>query len=169
MTVVVMGVTGCGKTEVGRHLAAALNRPFFDGDDFHPEANIRKMRAGTPLTDTDRSVWLTHLHDLIHLQIAAEEPIVLACSALKSAYRRQLDRNRGVVFVYLRITPETASARLNTRTGHYMPASLVGSQFEILEEPEAAVTINGELPLSEVCASALAAVRSALRQGQSAS
>ena len=147
-----MGVAGCGKTTVGRALADALGLTFHDADDFHPEANVAKMRSGTPLTDADRWPWLETLSGLLR------EPVVLACSALKESYRTRLSLGGSPVFVYLRITPETATARLQARADHFMPSSLIKSQFETLEEPDSAIVLDAELSLAdeiEVCLEAL--------------
>lgn len=131
--IVVMGVAGCGKTSVGRAAAAALGLPLIEGDAFHPPANVEKMRAGVPLDDSDRAGWLDRLAD----ELAAHpEGALLACSALKRAYR---DRLRRAVprlgFAYLRLEPAEALDRVAARPEHFMPASLVESQFVTLEQP----------------------------------
>jgi gluconokinase len=147
VAVIVMGVAGSGKTTVGKLLARQMNCSFFDADDFHPPANVEKMRQGQPLDDADRLPWLEKLRQLINHELQAERSLVLACSALRRKYRDALVSSAGqVVFVYLKVRPETARARLEARAGHYMPASLVPSQFEALEEPENAIVIDGELP-----------------------
>ena len=130
-----MGVSGCGKTTIGRLLATALGIPFYDGDDFHPAANVQKMKNGIPLNDVDREPWLKLLNNNIR-QWNSTGGAVLACSALKEVYRRILAENALVVFLHLSATKEQILRRLNNRAGHFMPASLLDSQFETLEETE---------------------------------
>lgn len=129
-----MGVSGAGKTHVGQAVAAALEWRFFDADDFHSEANIIKMRAGTPLTDEDRWPWLLRLHELLR----DERQLVLACSALKRDYRNRLLHGiaERVLLVYLHAPEHVIRQRLQARQGHYMPASLLTSQFAALEPPD---------------------------------
>ena len=139
---IVMGVSGCGKSTIGKLLATKLKAPFFDGDDFHPEANVQKMANGLPLTDKDRKGWLQKLNE-----IAIEHKpsgTVIACSALKETYRNQLKQNleKQMVFVYLKGTFEEIHARLKERQGHYMPIELLKSQFETLEPPEDAIHVS---------------------------
>lgn len=143
LVIVVMGVAGSGKTSHGRALAAALGWDFADADDFHPPANIAKMSAGTPLTDTDRTPWLASLRAEIERRLAAETPFVLACSALKQAYRDALwaDRPR-MRLVFLDGPRELLAERLTARSGHYMPAVLLDSQLADLEPPADAIRIN---------------------------
>ncbi len=141
--VVLMGVAGSGKTTIGRHLAAELGWRFFDGDDFHSRENIAKMRAGTPLTDRDRAVWLAALAELIQMQIARAAPAVIACSALKQVYRDRLAQGRPeVVFVYLKASDALLRRRLDERKGHFLASGLLASQLETLEEPCDAVTVD---------------------------
>jgi gluconokinase len=141
-----MGVSGCGKSTVGRLLAEQLHWRFLDADDFHSPANVAKMREGIPLTDNDRAGWLQRLRDELVSSLQRNMPVVLACSALREAYRAVL-RSAGaaVRFVYLRGNFATIQARLATRKDHYMPASLLESQFAALEEPRDAVIISVEL------------------------
>ena len=131
--IVVMGVTGCGKSTAGTLLAARLELPFVEADDVHPAANRAKMAAGVPLTDADRAPWLAALAERI-ATARSGRGVVVSCSALKRTYRDVL---RGgdprLLFLHLVITPAEASARVNARRGHYMPATLVASQFEALE------------------------------------
>lgn len=136
--IVVMGVSGCGKTTVARALAGRLRWDFVEADTFHPAANVEKMRSGVPLTDDDRWPWLDAIAAHIANARANGKPCIVACSALKRAYRQRLAGGRGDVrFVYLRGTYETIADRLAGRMGHYMPPSLLRSQFDALEEPVA--------------------------------
>ncbi len=150
MIVVVMGVAGAGKTTVGELLARRLGVEFLDADAFHSAANVAKMAAGTPLTDADRASWLAALHDALLERAARGAGVVLACSALKDSYRRVLDAQLDVRFVFLRISPETARARLRGRKGHYAKESLVASQFATLEPPREALVVDGEEPAAQV-------------------
>jgi gluconokinase len=134
--VVVMGVAGCGKSSVGRRLAALRVQPWIEGDEFHPIANVYKMREGIPLDDADRIDWLTTLCREVQKY---PQGCVLSCSALKRAYRDQLRAAMADVrFVYLHITSQESLRRVAERSGHFYPPSLVLSQFETLEDP------NGE-------------------------
>lgn len=143
MVIILMGVSGSGKTTVGQQLAKELGWRFYDGDDFHPQANIDKMRQGIPLTDDDRVSWLTTLHQLIDDLRNAKRSAIIACSALKQAYRDRLaGPHPEVKFVYLKGTYELIRQRLLERQGHFMQAELLASQFASLEEPEAALTVN---------------------------
>ncbi len=159
MIVVLMGVSGAGKTVVGQALAADLHWPFFDADDFHPPANVAKMAAGTPLTDDDRWPWL----DRICAEMAAIEArggsAVLACSALKRAYRDHLARAGDVRFVHLKGTFEMIAARLAGRAHRYMPPTLLASQFATLEEPDAAIVVD----IADSVPDQVARIRTALR------
>jgi gluconokinase len=136
-SVILMGVSGCGKSTVGTQLAEATGALFFDGDDFHPPANIAKMASGTPLTDDDRQAWLTALRDLLNEH--SEQPIIIACSALKQSYRKLLETSKSLPsFVHLHGTRETLLARLKERSKegeHFMPTSLLDSQIATLENP----------------------------------
>lgn len=139
---IVMGVSGCGKSTIGKLLATKLRVPFFDGDDFHPEANVQKMANGLPLTDKDRKGWLQKLNEIAieHKPSGA----VIACSALKETYRNLLKQNleKQMVFVYLKGTFEEIHARLKERQDHYMPIELLKSQFETLEPPEDEIQVS---------------------------
>lgn len=150
MIVVLMGVTAAGKTTVGEALACALHWRFADADDFHSAANIAKMHAGIPLTDADRAPWLAALHDAILDWLAASENVVLACSALKAEYRAQLVVSPEVKLVFLRVSREVVAARLAHRRTHFMNPSLIDSQFATLEEPAAAITVDGTLTTEDV-------------------
>ena len=135
MVVIIMGVTGSGKTTIGRRLAAKLGWRYFDADDFHPPANIEKMSGGRPLNDDDRLPWLERLRTLIRECLERSENCVLACSALKRSYRDYLLLDARVKLVYLKGDADLIQSRLNQRRGHYMDPALLDSQFAILEEP----------------------------------
>jgi len=140
--IIIMGVAGCGKSTIGFMLAHELGWGFYDADDFHSESNRMKMAQNIPLTDEDRADWLDSLRSLIGQNIQNEKSIVLACSALKKSYRDILMINEQVEFIYLRGTYEQIEARLLQRSGHFMSAKMLASQFDILEEPQDAVTID---------------------------
>ena len=143
MVIVVMGVTGCGKTTVGETLASELNWKFLDADDFHPPENKKKMRSGVPLTDDDRVPWLKALHNEVVKAIRSHNSIVLACSALKRAYRQMIRGDEdGVLFVYLKGHEELIKSRLEKRTNHFMNPKLLASQFNTLEEPTNALYVD---------------------------
>lgn len=142
MIVIVMGVSGSGKTTVGELLADRMGCGFSDADDFHPAANVEKMRAGIPLTDDDRWPWLRALRQAIEDWQAAGESHVIACSALKDAYRDILAPRNDVIFVYLKGDTETIAERLKARKGHYMNPNLLTSQFTTLEEPTDAIVVD---------------------------
>jgi gluconokinase len=148
--VVVMGVSGCGKTTIGQLLAERMGWPFFDGDDYHPRANVDKMGRGIPLTDEDRSDWLSALADLIRDQLAQGRSAVLACSALKQKYRDQLRIDPGVHFAYLKGSYDFILARMQKRPGHYMKPNMLASQFAALEEPHDALTLDITQPPEEI-------------------
>jgi gluconokinase len=143
--VIVFGVSGAGKTTVGKLLAKNLDWRFFEADDFHPRANIEKMQRGVPLTDEDRRPWLERLRDLIKRCVESRENAVLACSALKQAYRQHLRVSEEVNFVFLRGDYELIAKQLRHRRGHFMNPALLPSQFADLEKPkpdEDALTIE---------------------------
>ena len=142
MIVVVMGVSGSGKTVVGQALAADLGWPFFDADDFHPETNVAKMAAGTPLTDADRWPWLDRLAADRAAIDGRGQHAVLACSALRQAYRDRISRAVPVRFVHLAGDHDTIAARLATRSHRYMPSTLLASQFATLEAPRDAIVVD---------------------------
>jgi gluconokinase len=145
--IIVMGVAGAGKTTVGTALSRRLGWPFIDGDDYHPAANIHKMSRGEPLTDEDRRGWLTSLRQMIDEHVERGESVVLACSALKAAYRNQLGQGvPSVAFVYLRGDIAAIRVRLKRRGHHFMKAGMLASQFQDLEEPDDAVVVNATEP-----------------------
>ena len=140
---IIMGVSGSGKTTVGKALASELGWDFYDADDFHPPENISKMENGIPLTDTDRAPWLAALHHLIESCLARNRPGVLACSALKESYRNELLIGReDVQLVYLKGSYELIWSRMAARTDHYMKPEMLKSQFDALEEPTAAMIVD---------------------------
>lgn len=159
MTVVVMGVCGCGKTTVGRPLADELGWAFLDADAFHPAANVAKMAAGVALTDADRWPWLDRLSDELRTVHASGRHAVLACSALRQTYRDRLAAAGELRWVYLKGDVATIEPRLGSRRGHYMPPSLLASQFATLEEPAGAIVID----IRESIASQVAQIAAELR------
>jgi gluconokinase len=140
--VVLMGVCGSGKTTVGHALAAALGWPFHDADGFHPPDNVAKMASGTPLDDADRWPWLDRIATQMRRVNDDGRDAVLACSALKDAYRQRIAQAGDVRFVFLHGDYATIAARLSTRRHDYMPASLLQSQFATLEEPADALVVD---------------------------
>ncbi|MFJ5955983.1 gluconokinase, GntK/IdnK-type [Paenarthrobacter sp. NPDC092416] len=164
--IVVMGVAGCGKSTVGAALAEQLGAEFLDGDSLHPQANIAKMSSGTPLNDDDRAPWLTEIGRRF---AASDTALVIACSALKRAYRDMIrDGDPSVVFVHLHGSRELLDVRMNSRPGHFMPASLLDSQLatlEPLEPDETGVVMDIAMPLNQI---ADQAVESLLRLQDSA-
>jgi len=145
MVVIIFGVSGAGKTTIGQLLAEEFGWRFYEADDFHSQANTDKMRQGVPLTDEDRWPWLESLRQVIKRCLAAGENAVLACSALKEAYRRRLRLNADVKLVFLRGDYELIANQLRQRRGHFMNPALLQSQFADLEEPlptEGAVVIE---------------------------
>jgi gluconokinase len=162
--VIVMGITGSGKTTVGQALAARCGWAFYDADEFHSPANKQKMRDGIPLTDQDRWPWLEHLRALAEAELLKPKSAVIACSALRGVYRQRLRPNDPALsarlhFVYLRVSPELARQRVASRPGHYMPPSLVESQLEALEEPKDAVTLDAARPVEELVKEIAAALK----------
>jgi gluconokinase len=150
MIVVLMGVTGSGKSTVGELLARQLSWRFFDGDDFHSADNIKKMRQGTPLSDEDRIPWLNALRETIRATMNRRENAVIACSALRRSYRQRLQISMEVAFVYLKANASLVRDRLAKRRGHFMNRELVQSQFDALEEPEEALQIDASLSPVEI-------------------
>lgn len=160
LAVVVMGVQGCGKTSVGQALARRLGARFVDADDFHPPANVEKMRAGTPLDDTDRAPWLARLNAVLRHSVAKGEPVVLACSALKARYRATLaERLPTLRVVHLSGSYELIAARLAQRQHRYMPPGLLRSQFDALEPPAEAIVVDVDAPVDAIVETAARALR----------
>jgi 6-phosphogluconolactonase len=143
--IVVMGVAGSGKTTVGQRLAQALACDFLEGDLLHPPANVESMRRGVALTDRDREPWLDRLHDRMLAAVRAGERLVVACSALKEAYRTRLARGVPTTWVYLKAEASIIRERLEGRRGHFFDAALLSSQFADLEEPADAIVVNAAL------------------------
>lgn len=139
--IILMGVSGSGKTTVGLELARRLGWDFADADDFHPPENVAKMAQGVALTDQDREPWLGALRTLIDIQLSEGNSIILACSALRARYRQMLKRD-SVHFVYLKGDTKRIQKRLQARTGHYMKVQLLKSQFATLEEPTDALVVS---------------------------
>ena len=138
MVIILMGVSGSGKTTIGTRLAKTLGWSFADGDEFHPESNVEKMRRGEPLTDEDRWPWLRAIREFIDERLEAQNPVVVACSALKPAYRKVLlEGTDDVHLVYLRGSYDLIRERMEARSDHFFDAELLESQFEALEEPAA--------------------------------
>lgn len=162
--VIVMGVSGSGKTSVGEAISEKFGWPLLEGDQFHPKANIDKMASGTPLTDEDRWPWLDAIAAAMR---DAPDGVIVTCSSLRRVYRDRLREGaeRPVLFVFLNGSRETLAARLAARKGHFMPPSLLDSQLATLEPPTAdepgIVPVSLEPPLAEVIASALDGVAKA--------
>jgi len=153
--IIVMGVSGCGKSSVGAALGGREGVPFLDGDDFHPTANVEKMRSGTPLTDEDRWPWLVILGKALHEAAAIDGRVFGACSALKRSYRDALTKAAGepILFLHLDGPKELIAERMAARTGHYMPTGLLDSQVATLEplaEDENAVKIDLSQSLDDI-------------------
>jgi gluconokinase len=142
MIIIIMGVSGSGKTTIGRLLAEELDWKFYDADDFHSAANKDKMSRGVALTDEDRADWLMSLRELLNQNIEEKQSVVLACSALKQIYRDGLLINDEVHFVCLRGSYQQIEARMKERKEHYMKAKMLKSQFETLEEPSDALIVD---------------------------
>jgi gluconokinase len=146
-----MGVSGCGKTTIGKALAMKLGWDFYDADDFHMSENIVKMSSGIPLVDDDRSPWLVSLHALISTCLKENKHGVLACSALKERYRQMLlTGNKGVLIVYLKGDYDLIWARMVARPGHYMKPEMLKSQFDALDEPTNGLVVDVSLSVDEI-------------------
>lgn len=150
LRIVIMGVSGCGKSSVGEALAQRLGLPYHDGDDLHPPANVAKMAAGIALTDADRWPWL----DLVAQKLRDAAPMIIGCSALRRAYRDRIRQGAGgpVQFIHLAGSQDLIAARMALRKGHYMPPSLLESQFAALEPPgpDEALTLTIDQPPAQI-------------------
>lgn len=160
MIVVLMGVCGCGKTTVGRELAKDLGWDFLDADDLHPQGNVEKMASGIALTDEDRWPWYDRIVAELRRLNASGRHVVLACSALKQAYRDRLSRAGDLRVAYLKGDAAAIEPRIASRKGHFMPASLLASQFATLEEPADAIVVD----VTQPTAAQVAAIARALRE-----
>ncbi|BFM12024.1 gluconokinase [Simiduia litorea] len=148
---VVMGVSGCGKSTLGAALAETLGIAFFEGDEFHPQANIDKMSKGIPLQDEDRIPWLNSLREIIATHLQQNTGMVLSCSALKRSYRDILGHEPSITYICLILNQHSLSNRVMARTNHFMPSSLLASQLQALELPqedEQSITLDATLPIS---------------------
>ncbi len=164
LPVIVMGVSGCGKTSVGERLADALNCRFIEGDSLHPPANIEKMSAGIPLGDDDRWPWLDIIGGLIGESVGRGERVIVSCSALKKVYRDRLRAAAGgrLAFVFLEGSRAVFDKRMKARVGHFMPSSLLDSQFATLEPPTGepgVVTVDVDLTIDEIVTKGLAGLQ----------
>lgn len=139
-----MGVSGSGKSTIGKLLSDRLSCLFYDADDFHPSSNILKMSQGIPLDDSDREIWLLQLHHIVNQTIKAQQSAVMACSALKEQYRQIITgtQTAKVMWIYLRGDYKTIYQRLQLRQNHFLKANLLDSQFAILEEPKNALIVD---------------------------
>jgi len=165
--IIVMGVSGAGKSSVAERLAESLNCRFMEGDSLHPQSNVDKMAQGTPLTDEDRWPWLDVIGEKIAEALARSEDLVVTCSALKVVYRERLRSAAGgkLTFVFLKGSQELLSRRMGERKGHFMPTSLLQSQLATLESPEGeagVVTIDIDATLDRIVADAVAGLKDAI-------
>lgn len=159
MIIVVMGVSGSGKTTIGTMLAHAIQCSFLEGDSLHSKRNIEKMRHGIPLTDSDRAPWLRVIRTHILKFFKRGEDLVVACSALKQQYREFLARGISIDWVYLKGSAELIRSRMKHRPTHFMKADMLPSQFDALEEPSDAIVVDISLPSSAIVAQILAQLR----------
>lgn len=165
--IIVMGVSGAGKSSVAERLAESLNCRFMEGDSLHPQSNVDKMAQGTPLTDEDRWPWLDVIGEKIAEALARSEDLVVTCSALKVVYRERLRSAAGgkLTFVFLKGSQELLSRRMGERKGHFMPTSLLQSQLATLESPEGeagVVTVDIDATLDRIVADAVAELKDAI-------
>ena len=148
---ILMGVSGTGKSTIGQALSERLNWPYFEGDTFHPSANVEKMRAGIPLNDDDRAPWLLLIRAAIEEELASGSSAIFASSALKASYREILQRDdKRIKFVFLQGSYELIMNRLKSRNHEYMPSSLLKSQFDALEEPQDAIKVSIDQPIEKI-------------------
>lgn len=157
-TVVVMGVTGVGKSTIGSGLAKHLHCAFEDADQYHPPANISKMSEGIPLTDADRLPWLEALHRMLSDYAKREMSVVLACSALRDDYRQILGKDLTITWIYLKGSAAAIRERIQHRAGHFAHEDLLASQFSTLEEPADAIVIDADQPAENVLQDVIAHV-----------
>lgn len=163
MVIILIGVSGCGKTTIGIELSKRVGCLFLDGDDFHPEANVEKMSGCVPLTEEDRAPWLNTLRCNIEQSLDSGEDLVLACSALSRQSRNILrGDNNDVRFVYLQGSKELIAQRLKDRKGHFMSSDLLDSQFDVLQEPDSAIVVCITLSPREIVAQVCRELRLAL-------
>ena len=151
MLIIVTGVSGVGKTTIGKLLSENMGWTFYEGDDYHTNVNLAKMRNGTPLTDDDRWPWLDALRTKLSEIVLHEENAILSCSALKESYRMRLGSGlKDIVFVYLRGDYHLVRNRISARVGHFMSADLLVSQYSDLEEPQNGIIVDAALEPMEI-------------------
>lgn len=150
MVLIIMGVSGCGKTTIGKMLSAKLNWKYFEGDEYHPPENIEKMKNGIPLDDSDRQPWLLTLRSIIQDSQDKKVNIILTCSSLKESYRKILKINNEVKFVYLKGSYGLIEKRMNERKDHFMKPGMLKSQFDALEEPTDAIIVDIDNSLENI-------------------
>ncbi len=142
MILIIMGVSGCGKTTIGKMLSAKLNWKYFEGDEYHPQENIEKMKNGIPLNDSDRKPWLLKLQYIINDALSKKVNIIITCSSLKESYRKILKVSNEVRFIYLKGSYSLIEKRMNERKDHFMKPGMLKSQFDALEEPTDAIIVD---------------------------
>ena len=150
MVLIIMGVSGCGKTTIGKMLSTKLNWKYFEGDEYHPPENIEKMKNGIPLDDSDRQPWLLTLRSIIQDSQDKKVNIILTCSSLKESYRKILKINNEVKFVYLKGSYGLIEKRMNERKDHFMKPGMLKSQFDALEEPTDAIIVDIDNSLENI-------------------
>jgi carbohydrate kinase (thermoresistant glucokinase family) len=158
--VILMGVSGSGKSTVGASLAQRMECSFLDADDFHPATNVEKMKRGIPLNDEDRMPWLRQLHDELEHRLGSGASVVLGCSALKESYRQILEEGLSQIdFVFLDVDQLTLRERLGKRTDHFFPKELLESQFAALERPSDAIVVDARLQFQDVVEQIVSALK----------